>query len=196
MTVTEYVLSFLRDNPHILGLLLAIAVVILEDVTIIAAAVLSASGEISVPIAIISLFGGILIGEIFCYYLGRLAHRNSFLKKQMQRRGMSIAMKWLENNLIWAVLATRYVPGMRIAVYGAMGFYRLKIRVVMLTSLAVVFIWAGGLFFLIREFGVQYWEDLGPAHWVVVLVFILLLVLIYYGIQSRVRRVIDEKQKK
>ena len=196
MTVTEYILNFLRDNPHILGLLLAIAVLFLEDTTIIVAAVLSANGEISVPTAIISLFGGILAGEIICYYMGCLARRNKLLEKTMQRQGMTTVMKWLQNNLILAVLAARYVPGMRIAIYSAMGFYRLDIKVIMSVSLAVVFVWAGGLFFLVRQFGSQYWDDLGPYHWLVVAGFAVLLIILYYGIQSKVKKTIAEKEKK
>ena len=196
MTVIEYILSFLRDNPHILGLLLAIAVLFLEDTTIIAAAVLSAGGEISATMALLSLFSGILVGEVICYYIGHLAHHNKWLKQVMQRRGMSNAMRWLEKNLILAVLAARYVPGMRVAIYGAMGFYRISIKTILLTSLAVMFIWAGGLFFIIREFGMQYWEDLGPAHWLVVVVFAAALAGIYYTIQRQVKKAIEKKKKK
>ena len=196
MTVIEYILSFLRDNPHILGLLLAIAVIFLEDTAIIAAAVLSAGGEISVFMALLSLFGGILVGEIICYYIGYLARDHKWLRNIMQRQGMSNALRWLEKNLILAVLAARYVPGMRVAIYGAMGYYSVSIRTILLTSLAVMFVWAGGLFFIVRKFGMQYWEDLGPAHWVVVVAFAAMLAGIYYTIQRQIKKTIEKKQKK
>ncbi len=190
--VADYILSFLRDNPHIIGLLLGLAVIFAEDATIITAAVLAVGGKISTFMALTSLFGGIFLGESVCYLLGHLAHRNNWIRKIMAREGMYKVMQWLQNHLILAILAARYVPGMRIAIYGALGFYKFNIRQVLLMSLLVIVIWTGGLFFIIREFGTQYWDDLGHTRWLAVGLFSIAMLGIYYTIQRRIKRVMAE----
>ncbi|MGI9461352.1 MAG: DedA family protein [Alphaproteobacteria bacterium] len=193
MPLIDYILDFFKANPYIICLLLAMAVIFTEDATIITAAILAVGGNISTPMALTAIFLGIIIGETTCYMLGRFAHRNQWAKKIMAKEGMYEVIKWLQHHLILAILAARYVPGMRVAIYGAMGFYKFDIKQVILLSLTMVFIWASILFYIVHELGSQYWHNLAGSRWLIIIGFFVILMAIYYIVQHRVKQVVAEK---
>ncbi|MCX8515652.1 MAG: VTT domain-containing protein [Alphaproteobacteria bacterium] len=195
MNLAEYIIRDLPESSALILIFLAITVVFAEDLTTIAAAGLTLAGKITAPWALAALFGGILLAEGFCYTLGRLAHRSKIIKKIMEKEGMYQVMNWLDNNLMIAVLAARYVPGLRIAVYGAMGYYRLNTKALFAISMAVVFVWTGGLFLLVTKFGAHYWEQLGPTRWYIIAAFCLCLMILAHYIQQEIRIRIEKKEK-
>ena len=57
----------------LLSLAIVLCAAVLEDLTVIVVGVLAADGLIATPLALASLYIGIVLGDIGYYFLGRLA---------------------------------------------------------------------------------------------------------------------------
>lgn len=185
----DFILNLGTGGHSVWYLTIAIffAVFISEDLTAIAAAALVVAGKITTEQALLALFGGIYAGEILCYLLGLMARHNKWAKKILEKEGINQVWRWLDNNLVAAVLAARFFPGLRIAVYGAIGFFRLSFKTLILTSGSMIAIWTGGIFFISLKFGNHYWESLGHWRWLVIIGFCAIILFVSHGFRQHLK---------
>ncbi|MEO8505662.1 MAG: VTT domain-containing protein [Acidobacteriota bacterium] len=112
-------------NPLQLGALIALATLVSEDLACIAAGLLAARGDLSLPAAILAALIGIVVGDLLLYIAGRAAG-----PAVLRRRPWS---RWISPNRVerarvglsrWggpALVGARFVPGLRLPTYVAAG---------------------------------------------------------------------------
>jgi membrane protein DedA with SNARE-associated domain len=114
----------------IVGLLLicGLGVPLPEDITLIAAGILSALGSISMPGAIVAGLFGVLAGDAFLYTVGRIYGRRAFnlpiIRTIMTPRRITLAERKILRNSHFICFTARFLPGLRSPIFlmsGIMG---------------------------------------------------------------------------
>ncbi len=114
----------------IVGLLLicGLGVPLPEDITLIAAGILSALGSISLPGAMLAGFFGVLAGDAFLFTIGRVYGRRAFnlpiIRRVMTPRRIAIAERKIMRNSYFICFTARFLPGLRAPIFlmsGIMG---------------------------------------------------------------------------
>jgi membrane protein DedA with SNARE-associated domain len=132
-------------RPWLVGLVLALTTLLLEDLAIAAGAALAAQGSISWEWAIASVGMGIALGDIGLYGMGRAANQWAWLRRRLTLgRGSRVALH-LENRLAGAILLARVIPGLRLLTYTACGFFRLPLLPFCAWVVLAVAVWTVGL---------------------------------------------------
>lgn len=107
----------------ILGLLLVcgLGVPIPEDVTLIAAGILTAIGSITIPGAIMACFVGVLVGDGTMFFLGRIYGRRAFqlplIRTIMTPKRIALAEKKVVRNSKFICFTARFLPGLRAPIF-------------------------------------------------------------------------------
>lgn len=114
----------------IVGLLLicGLGVPLPEDITLIAAGILSALGSISMPGAMVAGFVGVMAGDAFLYTVGRIYGRRAFrlpiIRSIMTPRRIALAERKIMRNSHFICFTARFLPGLRSPIFlmsGIMG---------------------------------------------------------------------------
>lgn len=163
-SIKEYLINTLSQlegwqaYSAIVGLLLicGLGVPLPEDITLIAAGILSALGSITIWGAMIAGFLGVLAGDAFLYTLGRIYGRKAFglpvIRTIMTARRISLAERKIHRNSHFICFTARFLPGLRSPIFLMTGIMGVR---------PVVFFSLDGLAALIS---VPLWVFVG--HWV------------------------------
>lgn len=148
-------------NTLLVGAAIVIATIIFEDPTTVFVGVLSADGLIPVPLALVSLYLGIIFGDSFLYGVGHLARRHPRLAKYVDHELVASFRSWLERRFMLSVFGVRFIPGLRIPVFVASGFFGLPFGRYVLAVMAATVVWTTILFFAAYVFGnlTSAWSD-------------------------------------
>jgi membrane protein DedA with SNARE-associated domain len=181
-TILAYLTSLGKD-PLALTIAILLATFILEDAATAGAAMLAADGVLPVSLAIIALFVGIVLGDIGLYGLGRLAARNTWIRRKLQRRVALDLRHWMGQRIVPVVFSARFIPGARLPSYTASGLLGLPFWRFTLAATVATALWTSLVFALIFVFGIYFHDRLGLWRWVVAGGMVLSLIWI-----PRVRR--------
>lgn len=129
---------------------LALSTFVQEDAPTIAAALLAGAGKLDWRVAFAACFAGIWVGDALLYLLARSAGRpllatrlaRRFLKAEALARGEA----WFAQRGTWALVASRFVPGLRLPTYLAAGFLRVSFPKFLFVTGAAVLVWTAALF--------------------------------------------------
>ncbi|HCR52143.1 TPA: hypothetical protein DIV48_00660 [Candidatus Kaiserbacteria bacterium] len=163
------------DSTVLLSLTIVLCAFFLEDLTTVVVGVLAADGIISAPLAFLSIYVGILIGDTVLYSLGWLARTHPRLAHYIDHDLTAPMRSWLQNRYALTVLSGHFVPGLRFTTYVASGFFRFPLRTYIPMAIA------GGLVLLTVLFTASYWFGsitsgwVGHLRWGVAGVFVLIL---------------------
>jgi membrane protein DedA with SNARE-associated domain len=146
------VLAFSMD-PWVLLPTLALITFLLEDAAIAAGVALALNGTIGWPAAFAAVAGGIAIGDLGLYGLGRLAVRIPALRRRLNNAPFQRAGTALEGRLMAAVLVARVMPGLRFVTYTAAGLLGVPFPRFAALVCAAVTVWTAGLFWLATALG-------------------------------------------
>lgn len=114
----------------IVGLLLicGLGVPLPEDITLIAAGMVAALGQITLWGAMLAGFFGVMAGDAFLYTMGRLYGRKAFelplIRTIMTPKRIALAERKMVRNSHFICFTARFLPGLRSPVFllaGAMG---------------------------------------------------------------------------
>lgn len=123
---TAFPLPLKSKFPVMLLLLLALATLISEDLTCIAAGALVANGNLHFVAASAACFAGIFAGDVLLLLLGRAARQltvlRSFITRLISPQRLANSAAWLERRGVSAIIASRFMPGMRLPLYVSIGF--------------------------------------------------------------------------
>lgn len=158
-------IAFAVKHPALQAIALILATFILEDAATILAAIQAASGTLSIPLAIGSLYAGIVIGDAGLYGLGRLAALFPWLRRRVQPKRAEVIRHWLHRRLFKIVLISRFMPGVRLPVYTTCGFVGAQFRTFILASTTGTVFWTSGLFFVSMKIGSFLMEHFGVWRW-------------------------------
>ena len=140
-------------EPWIILPTLVLITFLLEDVAIAAGVALALNGTIGWPAAFVAVAGGIALGDIGLYGLGRLAIRLPALRRRLEDPRSERARFALERRLPAAVLIARMVPGLRLATYTVAGLLGVSFPRFAALVAAAVAVWTAGLFWLTTALG-------------------------------------------
>src|SRR4051794_40616843 len=152
------VLAF-STEPWVLLPTLALITFLLEDAAIAAGVALALNGTIGWEAAFVAVAGGIALGDLGLYGVGRLAVRIPALHRRLNDAPFQRARIALEGRLTAAVLVARVVPGLRFATYTAAGLLGVPFPRFAALVCAAVTVWTTGLFWLATALG----RSLGDA---------------------------------
>lgn len=182
MHFSHYVAHLIGDisaNGPLVGLSIILATFILEDPTTIMVGVLAADGVIPIPLALVSLWIGIAVGDVGVYGLGALARTHPRLAKFVDHDLIVPFRTWIETNYMMTIFSVRFVPGLRLPTYTASGFFRSPLRKFAIASIGATLIWTTLLF------GASYWFGSVTSHWLSEarfgIAFAVLLMLFFAG---------------
>lgn len=151
---------------------------VLEDAATVLAAMQAQEGGISVITALVSLYIGIVLGDIGLYGLGRLAALFPWAERLVPPAARQGSREWLDGRVGQVVFISRFLPGARLPTYTACGFLAADFMRFVLATACATLIWTTLLFAVSMRVGQVLMEHLGAWRWVGVAGFIVTLVLI------------------
>ena len=155
----------LGTAPAIVALAIFLATFIIEDVATASAALLAAEGVVSPSLALSALFAGIFLGDLALFGLGHLARSSQRAQALIGTERLDRGRDWLQKRYITALVAARFIPGMRLPTFAASGFLQLSFRTFLLVTLLAAFVWTTAAFTLVFMFGIAAANALGPWRW-------------------------------
>src|SRR5262245_59294217 len=134
-----------------------LATFVLEDVAVVGAGLLLASGGISWHSAFIVCFLGIWIGDAGLYAFARYTGRAWFEKSLLRRYRAKVieSERWFARRGTPILIFSRLVPGARLPTYLAAGFLRVPLlRFLIITGIASC-VWTLTVLFFAQTFGAR-----------------------------------------
>jgi membrane protein DedA with SNARE-associated domain len=166
------------QQPAVQALAIILGTFVLEDAATVLAAMRAQEGGISMPLALVSLYAGIVLGDLGLYALGRLFTRFGWIARLVPEQRSRLAADWLQSRVFKVVLAARFLPGMRLPTYMACGFLRADLRQFALATIVATLAWTSLLFGVSLRIGQFLIDHLGAWRWAGAVGFALTLVLI------------------
>lgn len=151
---------------------------VLEDAATLFSAMQVAAGALSLPLALSSLYAGIILGDLGLYGLGRLSATHKWAQKMVPQHRQDIGRDWVKGKIIPLVFVSRFVPGLRLPTYTTLGFLRASFWQFALAAIVATLIWTTGLFYISLRLGVLLAHYLGIWRWVGIAVFLIIIVIV------------------
>ncbi len=181
-------LALLSDSPPLQGILAGLATFVLEDPTTIGCGLLVAEGKMAFATALIGVSAGIAVGDVGLYGAGRLLGPRVVGHGPLTPGRIRRASSWFQRNLVLAVLASRFVPGMRLPTYVSAGVLRAPLGRFVAVAVGASLVWTLVLLHLTIAVGERLLPLLGDLRWPVAVTALLLLTLL----QRRAARALDQ----
>ncbi len=168
-------------HPLLAGGAIIVGTFILEDAATVLAAMQVQTGGIAWEVAIISLYIGIVLGDMGLYGLGALASGSSgaqrFAARIVPSPRQAHGKRWLSERVFRVVFISRFIPGARLPTYTACGWLRVSFRRFVLAAVVATSIWTTLLFMLSLRVGRLLTEYLGAWRWVGAVGFAVVVVI-------------------
>jgi len=130
-----------------------------EDAATISSALSIFGGPISWPLGFASCFAGIWLGDLGLYSLARYASKNVLRSRWLARLADPAAITYCEktfaHNSVFALIASRFIPGTRLPTYLAAGLFAMPARRFALITAIGALVWIGVFFALTKLLGSQ-----------------------------------------
>ncbi len=170
-------LASATGNPFLEVTTIILGTFILEDAATMVAAMQVAAGAVSLPLALGSLYAGIVLGDVGLYGLGRLSADHPWALRLVPHRRRDIGRDWVSRRIIIVVLISRFTPGLRLPTYTTCGFLRTPFFSFTLAAAMATLIWTSLLFFVSLKLGALMLHYLGPYRWAGLAVLLVLLIV-------------------
>ncbi len=140
-------LSLHGQDPVIQGVLILLGTFVLEDAATILAAMDVQVGKVTLAVALVALYLGIVLGDLGLYGLGRLAVSTPWARRWAppERFGQQPATG-CDTHVVKIVFISRFLPGARLPTYTACGYFRASLRQFALAAIGATLIWTTLLF--------------------------------------------------
>jgi membrane protein DedA with SNARE-associated domain len=151
---------------------------ILEDAATVGAALQVKAGLVPLPVALIALYLGIVIGDMGVYGLGRLAALFPWARRWRPAAAAMPEHNWVQSHVFRIVFISRFIPGARLPSYTACGFFAADFRRFALATGLATLIWTSALFTLSLRIGELLIDYLGAWRWAGMACFVAAIVVI------------------
>jgi len=128
------------------AILIIVGTFILEDVATVLAAMASQAGDVPWQVALGALYVGIVLGDLGLYGLGALAARWPYAQRWISLPKRAQTRDWFENRTGRTVAISRFIPGARLPVYTACGFFGAPLTRFALAAICATLVWTSLLF--------------------------------------------------
>ncbi len=143
-----------------------------EDLACITAGILVAKGGLSFYEACMACFGGIFLGDLGIYWLGRLFGEHLLDRAPFRwfisRSAVRASEHWYQHRGVWVIIASRFMPGTRVPIFFASGVLKAdSLKVALVLGIAGI-MWVPLLVSLAFFFGesMQMWFE-AHQYWAV-----------------------------
>jgi membrane protein DedA with SNARE-associated domain len=150
---------------------------ILEDAATVLAAMQVEDGGVALWVALLSLYAGIVLGDLGLYGLGRLSGRVPWVARQLPPRRQETIRAWIDGRIFRVVLVSRFLPGLRLPTYTTCGFVGADLRQFTLAAVIATSCWTSMLFAVSLRLGQVLMDHLGAWRWVGVAGFIAFIII-------------------
>lgn len=155
-----------------------------EDLAIVTGGLLVVKEELPLFYVAISLFTGILTGDVIIYAMGRAARGIPWIRNRLVNRRVENARRNLEKNLVSSIALVRVLPGLLFPTYIACGFTGVSFKQFFITTLAASAIYSTILLTLVIKLGEFVIPTIGYWGWILMVCLVLLLIT-YKSIKPR-----------
>jgi len=171
-------LAFSALSKPLQALAIILGTFVLEDAATLAAAMQVASGDISLPLALGSLYAGIVLGDLGLYTLGWLSATHPWARRLVPPARHDLGKEWVRPRVVPLVVVSRFVPGLRLPTYTTLGFLHAPLGHFALAAIGATLIWTSGLFYISLRLDALMLHYLGIWRWagLAVLLFIIIAV--------------------
>ncbi len=153
------------------------ATFVLEDAATVGAAMAVQDGRLALPVALIALYLGIVLGDLGLYGLRRLAAAVPWAQRLIPQPRQDRGREWLEHHVFKTVFVARFMPGVRLPTYTACGFLRASLLRFALAAILATLIWTTLLFGISLGVGAVIMAHLSAWRWAGAAGFVLAIVL-------------------
>ncbi len=166
-----------------------------EDITLFAAGFLAFKGRISLTGAFLVGLLGVLVGDTFVYWIGRIFGRKVFawpvFRKMFTAERMAYAEDKVQKNAKIICFTSRFTPGLRAPIYLTSGILRVPFPVFIgmdgLAALISVPVWICLAYFLGDQ--IEYLFEIAKTAKIAVGIALLMFVAIFIALKIRKRRI-------
>ncbi len=158
-------LSLHGHDPIIQGVLILLGTFVLEDAATILAAIDVQVGQVTLAVALIALYMGIVLGDVGLYGLGRLAVSTPWARRWAPPDRFAHSRGWLQKHVFKVVFISRFLPGARLPTYTACGYFKTNLSQFALAAIGATLIWTTLLFGVSLHLGRFLAEHLGVWRW-------------------------------
>jgi membrane protein DedA with SNARE-associated domain len=148
---------------------------ILEDAATVITAMQVQTGAIPIEIGLGALYAGIVLGDLGLYGMGRLAALVPWMERYIPPRRRDMGRDWLNGRLVRVILASRFLPGLRLPTYTTCGFLKTSFLIFAATAIFGTLIWTSLLFGVSMKLGHYIIAYLGAWRWAGIAMFCLVL---------------------
>ncbi|MEA2729354.1 MAG: hypothetical protein QOD93_4469 [Acetobacteraceae bacterium] len=150
---------------------------ILEDAATVLAAMQVEDGGVSLWLALMSLYAGIVLGDLGLYGLGRLSAGIPWVARQLPPHRQETIRAWISGRIFKVVVVSRFLPGLRLPTYTTCGFVGADLRQFTLAAIAATTCWTSLLFAVSLKLGKFLMDHLGAWRWAGAIGFIVFIIL-------------------
>jgi membrane protein DedA with SNARE-associated domain len=166
-------------SPSAIFFALVITTFLLEDVAIAAGVALAIDGSLGWGLSFMAVAGGIAVGDLGLYALGRLSHKVAWIKNRYVNGRQFKARELMMSKLGSTIMLARAIPGFRLLTYVACGYLHVPLSPFAAWVALSVTIWTVALFAISAFFGHQITEITGiPSSWTAPTVVVVIALLI------------------
>jgi len=155
-----------------------------EDVAIVTGGLLVVKDQLPLILVAISLFGGVITGDLLIYGMGAAARRIPWVHKKLVNPRVLSAKNSLEKNLITTISFVRFLPSILFPTFLACGLIGISFYQFFITSLISGIIWTTILLTLVIKLGEVVFPTYGYWGWVI-MISISILIITYKTLKPR-----------
>ncbi len=170
-------LALAGHSPLFQAGVIIIGTFILEDAATVLAAMQVEQGVLPLPIALGSLYVGIVLGDLGLYGLGRLSASIPWLARRLPPHRQAAVRAWMSGRVFKIVLISRFLPGLRLPTYTTCGFVGADFRQFTLAAVIATTCWTTLLFAASLRVGQFLMDHLGAWRWAGAAGFVMFIIL-------------------
>ena len=171
-------LSLHGHDPLTQGVLILLGTFVLEDAATILAALDVQVQQVSLAVALVALYLGIVLGDLGLYGLGKLAVSTPWARRWAPPDRFSHSRDWLRGRVFTVVFVSRFLPGARLPTYTACGYFGASLPRFAMAAIVATLIWTTLLFSISLHVGRFMAEHLGVWRWAGMAGFALTVILV------------------
>ncbi len=155
-----------------------------EDVAIVTGGLLVVKQQLPLVLVAISLYSGVISGDVLIYGLGSAARKIPWIHKKMINPRVENAKKSLEKNLTATIFLVRFLPSILFPTFVACGLMGVSFYQFFITSLVSGVIWTTILLTIVIKLGEVVFPTYGYWGWAI-MISISLLIITYKTLKPR-----------